>query len=390
MVNKAFDNIKSQNYGLVTNLTYGDNDSQTSDIVINSLSIQDTGNPNTKSVQAGLTIKDVDFNAISLFGFSLINTTDNDLTINATFLITFSSNSGSNMLTLDVQDVASVSFKDYFLGKLVVEALTKDTIENLENLFTSIDSILASISLAIDISNNGSQGLDFPNVPGILSSYVWDLSLPAGDSLSLAISQDNINWILSQLFTSGFQWNIYQILSPILGIDFPGFINNQSDTQQTIMSLSVPPVLDLRSSQVRMEVDGINLEYRLNGQPQWQASVDLDLIFDVKVENNELAFYISSIPENCHFHVMRDNTGKLGIFDHSNLVNDIINQLPTMLGNSPGGPVFTIGLDSFKSLIVFNSLGNPITVSAGAGYLYIDIDALDVDFSWLKGFLANI
>ena len=390
MVNKAFDNIKSQNYGLVTNLTYGDNDSQTSDIVINSLSIQDTGNPNTKSVQAGLTIKDVDFNAISLFGFSLINTTDNDLTINATFLITFSSNSGSNMLTLDVQDVASVSFKDYFLGKLVVEALTKDTIENLENLFTSIDSILASISLAIDISNNGSQGLDFPNVPGILSSYVWDLSLPAGDSLSLVISQDNINWILSQLFTSGFQWNIYQILSPILGIDFPGFINNQSDTQQTIMSLSVPPVLDLRSSQVRMEVDGINLEYRLNGQPQWQASVDLDLIFDVKVENNELAFYISSIPENCHFHVMRDNTGKLGIFDHSNLVNDIINQLPTMLGNSPGGPVFTIGLDSFKSLIVFNSLGNPITVSAGAGYLYIDIDALDVDFSWLKGFLANI
>ncbi|MGO9147640.1 MAG: hypothetical protein ACLQDF_14860 [Desulfomonilia bacterium] len=390
MVNKAFDNIKSQNYGLVTNLTYGDNDSQTSDIVINSLSIQDTGNPNTKSVQAGLTIKDVDFNAISLFGFSLINTTDNDLTINATFLITFSSNSGSNMLTLDVQDVASVSFKDYFLGKLVVEALTKDTIENLENLSTSLDSILASISLAIDISNNGSQGLDFPNVPGILSSYVWDLSLPAGDSLSLVISQDNINWILSQLFTSGFQWNIYQILSPILGIDFPGFINNQSDTQQTIMSLSVPPVLDLRSSQVRMEVDGINLEYRLNGQPQWQASVDLDLIFDVKVENNELAFYISSIPENCHFHVMRDNTGKLGIFDHSNLVNDIINQLPTMLGNSPGGPVFTIGLDSFKSLIVFNSLGNPITVSAGAGYLYIDIDALDVDFSWLKGFLANI
>ena len=156
------------------------------------------------------------------------------------------------------------------------------------------------------------------------------------------------------------------------------------------MSFSVPPVLDLRSSQVRMEVDGINLEYLLNGQPQWQASVDLDLIFDMKVENNELAFYISSIPENCHFLVMKDNTGKLGVFDHSTLVNDIIGQLPTMLGNSPGGPVFTIGLDSFKSLIVFNSLGNPITVSAGAGYLYIDIDALDVDFSWLKGFLANI
>jgi hypothetical protein len=390
MVDKAFDNIKSQYYGLVTNLTYGNNDSQTSDIVINSLSIQDTGNPNTKSVQANFTIKDVDLNAISLFGFALINTTDNDLTINATFLITFSSNSGGNMLTLDVQDVASVSFKDYFLGKLVVEALAQDTIQNLENLSTSIDSILTSISLAIDTSNNGSQVLDFPDVPGILSSYVWDLSLPAGDNLSLVISQDNINWILAQLFTSGFQWNIYQILSPILGQDFPGFMNNQSDTQETIMSFSVPPVLDLRSSQVRMEVDGINLEYLLNGQPQWQASVDLDLIFDVKVENNELAFSISSIPENCHFLVMKDNTGKLGVFDHSDLVNDIINQLPTMLGKSPGDPVFTMSLDGFKPFLALNTMGNPITVSAGGGYLYIDIDALDVDLSMLKDFVTEI
>jgi hypothetical protein len=390
MVDKAFDNIKSQYYGLITKLTYGDNNSQASDIVINSLSIQDTGNPNTKSVQASFTIKDVDLNAISLFGFSLINTTNNDLTINATFLITFSSNSGGNMLTLNVQNVASVSFKDYFLGKLVVEALAQDTIQNLENLSTSIDSILASISLAIDTSDNGSQSLDFPDVPGILSSYVWDLSLPTGDSLSLVISQDNINWILSQLFTSGFQWNIYQILSPVLGKDFPGFINNQSDTQETIMSFSVPPVLDLRSSQVRMEVDGINLEYLLNGQPQWQASVDLDLIFDVKVENNELEFYISSIPGNCHFLVMKDNTGKLGIFDHSNLVNDIIDQLPVMLGNSPGGPVFTVSLNAFNPLIVFNSLGNPITVSAGDGFLYLDINALDVDLSWLKDFFTNL
>ena len=390
MVDQAFDNIKSQYDGLITKLTYGDNNSQASDIVINSLSIQDTGNPNTKSVQANFTIKDVDLNAISLFGFALINTTDNDLTINATFLITFSSNSGGNMLTLDVQDVASVSFKDYFLGKLVVEALAQDTIQNLENLSTSIDSILTSISLAIDTSNNGSQVLDFPDVPGILSSYVWDLSLPAGDNLSLVISQDNINWILAQLFTSGFQWNIYQILSPILGQDFPGFMNNQSDTQETIMSFSVPPVLDLRSSQVRMEVDGINLEYLLNGQPQWQASVDLDLIFDVKVENNELAFSISSIPENCHFLVMKDNTGKLGVFDHSDLVNDIINQLPTMLGKSPGDPVFTMSLDGFKPFLALNTMGNPITVSAGGGYLYIDIDALDVDLSMLKDFVTEI
>jgi hypothetical protein len=71
-------------------------------------------------------------------------------------------------------------------------------------------------------------------------------------------------------------------------------------------------------------------------------------------------------------------------------VNDIIDQLPVMLGNSPGGPVFTVSLNAFNPLIVFNSLGNPITVSAGDGFLYIDINALDVDLSWLKDFVADI
>ena len=390
MADKAFEKIKEQYTGLVTKLTYGDNDPQTPDFIINSLSIQDTGNPGTKSIQADFTIKNVDFSALSLFGFSLINTTDNDLTIDATFLTTYSNNSGGYTLTLDIQDVSVVSFKNYFLGELVVEALAKDTIANLDNLSTSIDSILAPLSLDIDFSDSGSQGLNFPDVQGILSPYAWDLSLPAGDNLSLVVSQDNINWILAQLFTSGFEWNIYEILNPILGKDFPGFDNNQSDTQETIMRFSVPPVLDLRSSQIRMEVDDIILEYRLNGQAQWQASVDLDIILDVHVENNELAFYISPTPDKCYFHVMKDNLGKLGIFDHSTLVNDLIGQLPTMLGKSPGDPVFTMSLDGFNPFLVFNSIGNPITVSAGGGYLYIDIDALDVDLSWLKNFVAEI
>jgi hypothetical protein len=147
-------------------------------------------------------------------------------------------------------------------------------------------------------------------------------------------------------------------------------------------------VLALSPSQIRIQVDDVFLEYRLNGEPQWEASIDLDIILDAQVVNNELAFFISPNTEKCHFHIMKDNLGNLGIFDHSNLVNDIISQLPIILGNSPGGPIFTISLKTFEPFLVLNSLENPINVSAGDGYLYIDMNALDVDFSLLKGVLV--
>jgi len=59
-----------------------------------------------------------------------------------------------------------------------------------------------------------------------------------------------------------------------------------------------------------------------------------------------------------------------------------------MLGDSLGGPAFTMGLKTFEPLLVLNSLENPINVSAGQGYLYIDMNALDVDLSLLKEVLA--
>ena len=388
MVDRAFDNIKQQYQGLISSLSYGDNNTQTPDFVINSVSMQDTNNPRNKMIQANFTIKDVDLRAASLFGFSLINTQDNDLSIEATFLLTANEDGGGGVLVIDVQQVSKVTFSDYFLGKRVVEELAKNTIANLDNLSTSIDTILSALDLDIDLSGSGTQGFEFPYVLETLSPYDWDLRLPDGDNLGLVISQDNINWVLAQFFTREFEWDIYEILSPILGGDFAGFNENKSDKQETIMRFSVPPVLALSPSQIRIQVDDVFLEYRLNGEPQWEASIDLDIILDAQVVNNELAFFISPNTEKCHFHIMKDNLGNLGIFDHSNLVNDIISQLPIILGNSPGGPIFTISLKTFEPFLVLNSLENPINVSAGDGYLYIDMNALDVDFSLLKGVLV--
>jgi hypothetical protein len=388
MVDKAFESIKQQYKGLVSTLSYGDNNPQTNDFIINSVSIQDTSYPETKMIQTNFTIKDVDFSAVSLFGFSLINTQNNDLTIDATFLLSTSKDTGGVVLILDIQQVAKVAFRDYFVGKLIIEGLAKNTIENMDNSNAGIDNIISALSFDIDLSGSGSPGFEFPDVLETRSPYEWDLKLPEGDNLSLVISQDNINWVLAHLFTRAFEWDIYEMLGPILGSNFEGFNNDSSDKQETIMRFSVPPVFDLRASQIRIQADDVFLEYRLNGEPQWEASIDLDFILDARVVNNELAFFISPHTEKCHFHIMKDNLGNLGIFDHSNLVNDIIGQLPILLGNSPGGPIFTISLRTFEPLLVLNSLENPINISAGDGYLYIDMNALDVDLSLLKEVLA--
>ena len=388
MVDKAFESIKQQYKGLVSTLSYGDNNPQTNDFIINSVSIQDTSNPETKMIQANFTIKDVDFSAASLFGFSLINTQNNDLTIDATFLLSTGKDTAGVVLILDVQQVANVAFRDYFVGKFTIEELAKNTIENMDNSNAGIDKIVSALSFDIDLSGSGSPGFEFPDVLETRSPYEWDLRLPDGDNLSLVISQDNINWVLAQVFTRGFEWDIYEILSPILGGNFAGFNKNKSDKQETIMRFSVPPVFALSPSQIRIQADDVFLEYRLDGEPQWEASIDLDLFVEIKVINNELAFYISPNTEKCHFHIMKDNVGNLGLFDHSSLVNDIIVKLPVMLGDSLGGPAFTMGLKTFEPLLVLNSLENPINVSAGQGYLYIDMNALDVDLSLLKEVLA--
>jgi hypothetical protein len=210
-----------------------------------------------------------------------------------------------------------------------------------------------------------------------------DLGLSQEDTLSIALSQDMVNGILAQVFETGFEWDVYEILRPLLGEDFAGFQAERKEGEETIMRLSVPPVVDLRTDLIRMELDDVVLAYRLDGQARWEASLDLDLILTAQVLGDDLAFYLSTVPEYCHFHIMRDNPGNLGVFDHSNLVNDVVEKLPELVGNAPGGPLFTIGLDSIDQFLVLKDTADPVRIRAYQGYLYLDAAASRADLSWL-------
>ncbi|HXK48393.1 MAG TPA: hypothetical protein PLT09_13175 [Deltaproteobacteria bacterium] len=383
VADETFSKIKDEYDGIVTTLSFGDDDPGTDDLVINSLTVQSTGNANIKTVRADFTIRDVDLKAVSLFGFSLISTSNNDLTIDATFQVTYERSGGADRIVLDVQSASSADFEDIFLGDLVVEELVRKDVEDLENITFNIDEFLEDIEMDIDLTDCEGEGPLFPDVLEAYSPYTWDLALLLENNLSIAISQDTVNGILAQLVEPGFEWDVYEILRPILGDDFAGFQVDQQEGEETILRLSVPPVLDLRANRIRMELDDVVLEYRLNDQPQWMASIDLDLILTVQVEGNNLAFYLSTAPENCHFHIMRDNPGNLGVFDHSNLVNDIVERLPELFGNQEGGPVFTVALDSFEPFLELEDTSSPLWVTANQGYLYVDAAASAMDLSWL-------
>ncbi|MDA8403567.1 MAG: hypothetical protein M0Z56_05125, partial [Desulfobacteraceae bacterium] len=274
------------------------------------------------------------------------------------------------------------SFKDYFLGQRVVESLACDSLKNVENVSADIDKAVSEIVFNID-PIGCPPGLAFPDVPAVYSPYKWNLKLPPGYNLRLAVSQDMLNGMLERLVDKKFEWDLYELLCPVLGKNFIGFARDKNIDQKTIMQFSVPPVLDLRSSQINLEADDVVIEYRLEGEPQWQASVDMDLLCEVRVVNQALAFYISTVPGNCHFHIMKDNAGNLGLLDHSNLVNDIACQLPVMLGGFPGDPVFTIPLDSLEPFLVLNYYENPLSITAQNGYLYLDADTAAIEFSML-------
>jgi hypothetical protein len=188
---------------------------------------------------------------------------------------------------------------------------------------------------------------------------------------------------MANLLSGNIQWDAYELLQALLGKDFPGFANGNNTGEETIITLSVPPVLDLRSSQIRIEVDGVDILCRLNGEAQWEASVDLDLLLDVRVVNGELRFYLSTVPEICHFHVMKDNRGNLGVFDHSNIVNTIVEELPEMLGKQVGDPIVSISLDELSPVLTLDQVDNPIVISANNGYLVVDVAAWDIDLQWL-------
>ncbi|HPJ08710.1 MAG TPA: hypothetical protein PLB09_11830, partial [Deltaproteobacteria bacterium] len=89
------------------------------------------------------------------------------------------------------------------------------------------------------------------------------------DTLSVALSQNMVNGILAQVFEPGFEWDVYEILRPLLGEDFAGFQAERKEGEETIMHLSVPPVVDLRTDLIRMELDDVVLAYRLDGQARW-------------------------------------------------------------------------------------------------------------------------
>ena len=378
----------------IETLSYGDNDPATDDFVVNSLILGDAGEAGVKTVRISFTVKDVDLRAVSYYaGLPLVNTSDNDLTIEADLEMRhIPARPGLGQVEAAMVEVRDVRFSETFscdlllpVRKTATEELITRELQDLDDLVLDLEEILGELELEVDLSSFLVSGTapEFPDVSPCLPAPSWDLALQDGFTLRAAVSSSTINWLCAALVGEGFSWDVREVLGAILGDDFEGFTAGRADDEETILRLSAPPVLDVRTNRARIIVDDLILEYRLAGVPQWEASLDLDLLVEVKSFSGRIDVYVSPVTEHCRFHIMRDNPGNLGVFDHSGLVSDIIIDLPEMLGGSPGGPLFSVGLDALEPSVVLEHTTTPVQISSGEGSLYVDAAVAGVDLSWI-------
>ncbi|MBN2298031.1 MAG: hypothetical protein JXM72_05530, partial [Deltaproteobacteria bacterium] len=296
-------------------------------------------------------------------------------------------------LLLDIVDVIDVSFSDSFsgdftgLGRESVEGIIKNDLESMDQTSVAVDEMIPDEVFDMNFSSGFDPGCEvplFPDVMSFITGSSWDLVLMENFNIASAISQESINLLLENVFTEDHQWNVNELLVDLLGEDFEGFSSDTSADKKTIMRLSVPPVIDLRASQMRICINDMILQYMIKDIPQWEASVDIDIIVEPRVNTNSIDIYLTPIEQNCHFHIMRDNPGNLGIFDHSSLVSDVFEAVPDMVGGSSDDPSITIDIDLFSPAIVFSKTDSPLSISSGNGYLYLNMDVSNLDLSQMS------
>lgn len=387
-IDEVFASIRQEKAGMITNLSYGDGDPATDGFSVDSLAFHDTdSNPDMKTAAIRFTVKQVDLDAVPLFGISLITTRDNDLHIAATFSIEYHEDEAGKRIILDTQSVEDVHFDRDVSPSFCtawVEDMIRADLEEMETREYDVGELIAEFEIGLDLSGSalatGPYAV-FPDLyPVVCQDPGWLLVLPDTLSLSLALSQAVVNQFLAGIFDRESEWDVYELVTTLLGEDFPGFKQGRTTAEQTVMRLSVPPVIDLRDSRIRLEVPDVVFQYRTGDTPQWEASVDLYMIITPSADGYRLGIDLSRVPGKNHFHVMKDNPGNLGIFDHSSLAEDIMGSLPELMGGPADAPFLSFDLDAWEPILEFEDRDEPVIVSAGGGYLYLDMAVSGLEF----------
>lgn len=446
MVRGIMNATKERYSEFIHKLTYGDDDPDTRDVRVNFMQKEGGDGSTYINFRLNFTVEAVDIEAVDLLGCGyLVETHDNDLTIDLHLKMEdtkdgrivisvikdingdgiwdidarFAKNFDSNIPNLkdcvewikglidgyfDNLDPDIYGLKDYeveikqliqnplppefspgFLEKELVELLIEYQIANMEPTTVDTAELLPDTIEAPDLSEClGLSSPVFPDVALFTSPSAWDLTMRDGYNMRIAISQYNLNQLISRLLGGGREWEVQDFLSMLMGDDFKKLIPEHKDGEKTIMYFPVPPIFDFRASQIRLLANDVIMEYMVNDEAQWKISLDIDMVVTLKMDGDNIDVYLDSIPYLCHFHVMRDNSGSIGLMDHSDVVEEIIDNLPKIMDKSSGDPIFSIDLKDLEPGIVLKDVTDPVEVSSGDGYLYLDMQVKSMDIQTLQ------
>ncbi len=233
------------------------------------------------------------------------------------------------------------------------------------------------------------NALAWPAIDVYDAPLKWEIQDPSGN-VGAVISQYNLTQVLNDIL-GGVELVLdcdMELDGAALKDQLPFLIPAEADGVQEIKATVKPGSIEMNllSDDIRVVVSDLRLEYLEAGQPVWEISVDLSVVLGLYFYNvgQDLMLDLDLIVQetHTHTHIMKTDIPKLGMYDHSYLIEGIVD---TLLG----------GNTNIASLNLTELLGEYATLNAASvgcsrGYLYLDAAIGDLKLAdLLSGLLAE-
>jgi hypothetical protein len=175
------------------------------------------------------------------------------------------------------------------------------------------------------------------------------------------LSMDNLTQIIEELLKGSITFDVANFpISTILSV--LGITTVSGKDQKIRVTFNPEGIaFDFRTSTPMLILDDLRMEYIENGVPMWMMSLDMTFGLAISshietvtdpatgqiLEKSSLDVHISLVPGSSRCHVMKDDQG-IGLLDHSNLVESLIEALGKKLFSSADADLmFSINMENY-------------------------------------------
>jgi hypothetical protein len=205
--------------------------------------------------------------------------------------------------------------------------------------------------------------------------------------VGMNLSMDNLTQIIKELLKGSITFDVAHFpISTILSV--LGITTVSGKDQKIRVTFNPEGIaFDFRTSTPMFILDDLRIEYIENDVPMWMLSLDMTFSLAISShietvtdpatgqasEKSSLDVNISLVPGSSRCHVMKDDQG-IGLLDHSNLVESLVEALGTKLVSSAGADLmFSINMENYGLSL------SDVSATSGAGRYFLKMVTTESD-----------